>query len=198
MKKNIYLDLFLTFFKIGLFTFGGGYAMLSLIDDTCVEKKKWITSEEMMNVTTIAESTPGPIAINCSTFVGYKQGKLFGAILATLGVILPSFIIILGLSFVLNQFLENEYVIKAFAGIQVAVGVLIVNAGIKMFKKMKKDLVSYIFLFLGLIASLLIDIFAVNFSSIYLLLISGTLGFIVYSLINLKRNKKEGGDKWFI
>ena len=195
MKKNIYLDLFLTFFKIGLFTFGGGYAMLSLIDDTCVEKKKWITSEEMMNVTTIAESTPGPIAINCSTFVGYKQGKLFGAILATLGVILPSFIIILGLSFVLNQFLENEYVIKAFAGIQVAVGVLIVNAGIKMFKKMKKDLVSYIFLFLGLIASLLIDIFAVNFSSIYLLLISGTLGFIVYSLINLKRNKKEGGDK---
>jgi chromate transporter len=193
--KNIYLDLFLTFFKIGLFTFGGGYAMLSLIDDTCVENKKWITNEEMVNVTTIAESTPGPIAINCSTFVGYKQGKLLGAICATLGVILPSFIIILGLSYVLNQFLANEYVAKAFKGIQVAVGVLIVNAGIKMFKKMKKDVVSYIFLILGLAAMLIIDLLAVNFSSIYLLIIAGALGFIVYSLINLKSHKKEGEDK---
>lgn len=195
MKKNVYLELFLTFFKIGLFTFGGGYAMLSLIDDTCVERKKWITNEDMMNVTTIAESTPGPIAINCATFVGYKQGKLLGAICATLGVILPSFIIILGLSFILNQFLENEYVAKAFKGIQVAVGVLIVNAGIKMFMKMKKDLISYIFLILGLVSMLVIDILAVNFSSIYLLLISGFLGFVVYSLLNLKNHKKEGEDK---
>lgn len=195
MKKNVYLELFLTFFKIGLFTFGGGYAMLSLIDDTCVERKKWITNEDMMNVTTIAESTPGPIAINCATFVGYKQGKLLGAICATLGVILPSFIIILGLSYILNQFLENEYVDKAFKGIQVAVGVLIVNAGIKMFMKMKKDLISYIFLILGLVSMLVIDILAVNFSSIYLLLISGFLGFVVYSLLNLKNHKKEGEDK---
>ena len=195
MKKNVYLELFLTFFKIGLFSFGGGYAMLSLIDDSCVERKKWITNEDMMNVTTIAESTPGPIAINCATFVGYKQGKLLGAICATLGVILPSFIIILGLSFILNQFLENEYVAKAFKGIQVAVGVLIVNAGIKMFMKMKKDLISYIFLILGLVSMLVIDILAVNFSSIYLLLISGFLGFVVYSLLNLKNHKKEGEDK---
>ena len=172
--------------------------MLSLIDDTCVERKKWITNEDMMNVTTIAESTPGPIAINCATFVGYKQGKLLGAICATLGVILPSFIIILGLSYILNQFLENEYVDKAFKGIQVAVGVLIVNAGIKMFMKMKKDLISYIFLILGLVSMLVIDILAVNFSSIYLLLISGFLGFVVYSLLNLKNHKKEGEDKWFI
>ena len=90
MKKLI--DLFLTFAKIGLFTFGGGYAMISLIENNCVERKKWITHDEMMNVTVIAESTPGPIAINAATFVGYKQAKLLGAIIATLGIVQPSFL----------------------------------------------------------------------------------------------------------
>ena len=88
------LTLFLTFLKIGLFTFGGGYAMIPLIENICVEKKKWISHEEMMNVTVIAESTPGPIAINCATFVGYRQKGFLGAIVATLGVVLPSFAII--------------------------------------------------------------------------------------------------------
>ena len=91
---NILLDLFLTFAKIGLFTFGGGYAMISLIENSCVEKKGWITHDEMMNVTVIAESTPGPIAINCATFVGFKQKGLIGAIAATIGMVLPSFSII--------------------------------------------------------------------------------------------------------
>jgi chromate transporter len=90
----ILIELFLTFVKIGLFTFGGGYAMLSIIENICVEKKNWITHDEMMNITVIAESTPGPIAINCATYVGYKKGKLPGAILATFGVAIPSFIII--------------------------------------------------------------------------------------------------------
>ena len=99
------LDLFLTFAGIGLFTFGGGYAMISLIENSCVEKKRWITHDEMMNVTVIAESTPGPIAINCATFVGYKQKGLAGAIAATIGMVLPSFcIIFLGLSW-LSEFL---------------------------------------------------------------------------------------------
>ena len=91
---NDLIELFLTFAKVGAFTFGGGYAMISLIEDICVEKKKWITHDEMMDITVIAESTPGPIAINCATYVGYKKGKLPGAILATLGVAMPSFIII--------------------------------------------------------------------------------------------------------
>ena len=95
MKKHLLLDLFLTFMKIGLFTFGGGYAMISIIENECVEIKKWITHEEMMNITVIAESTPGPIAINCATFVGYKQKGLLGGIMATLGVVVPSFVIIL-------------------------------------------------------------------------------------------------------
>ncbi|MBQ9490093.1 MAG: chromate transporter, partial [Lachnospiraceae bacterium] len=90
----VLMELFVTFTKIGLFTFGGGYAMLSIIENICVESKNWITHDEMMNITVIAESTPGPIAINCATYVGYKKGKLPGAILATLGVAIPSFIII--------------------------------------------------------------------------------------------------------
>jgi len=106
----VLLILFLTFAKIGLFTFGGGYAMISIIEDVCVEKRKWITHEDMMNVMVIAESTPGPIAINCATFVGYKQGGLFGAVAATFGVVLPSFVVIYAISMFLDGFLEFELI----------------------------------------------------------------------------------------
>ena len=106
----VLFELFFTFAKIGLFTFGGGYAMISLIENICVENKKWITHDEMMTVAVIAESTPGPIAINCATYVGYKKGKLQGAIAATLGVVLPSFIIIYLISRFLDHFLEITWV----------------------------------------------------------------------------------------
>ena len=96
---NILLDLFLTFAKIGLFTFGGGYAMISMIENNCVERKQWITHDEMMNVTVIAESTPGPIAINCATFTGYKKAGFIGALVATLGIVVPSFVVIYLISF---------------------------------------------------------------------------------------------------
>lgn len=95
---SIILDLFLTFAKIGLFTFGGGYTMISMIENNCVEKKRWSTHDEMMNVTVIAESTQGPIAINCATFIGYKQAGIIGALVATLGNVLPSFVMILIIS----------------------------------------------------------------------------------------------------
>ena len=111
---NIVLRLFLTFFKIGLFTFGGGYAMISIIENNCVEKKKWITHDEMMNITVIAESTPGPIAINCATFVGYKIAGLLGAIAATVGVVIPSFVIIFVISTFLDNFLEIPIIANAF------------------------------------------------------------------------------------
>ena len=103
---NILLDLFLTFAKIGLFTFGGGYAMIAMIEHNCVEKKQWITHDEMMNVTVIAESTPGPIAINCATFTGYKKAGFSGALAATLGMVLPSFAVIYLISMFLDNFLE--------------------------------------------------------------------------------------------
>ena len=128
-KMNLVLELFLTFLKIGLFTFGGGYAMISIIENNCVEQKKWITHDEMMNITVIAESTPGPIAINCATFVGYKIAGLFGAIAATLGVVIPSFVIIFVISTFLDNFLEIHVVANAFMGIKVGVGILIFNAG---------------------------------------------------------------------
>ena len=103
---HILLDLFFTFAKVGLFTFGGGYAMIVLIENNCAEKKQWITHDEMMNITVIAESTPGPIAINCATYVGYKQKGIVGALAATIGMILPSFCIIFAISALLDHFLE--------------------------------------------------------------------------------------------
>ena len=111
---NILVDLFLTFAKIGCFTFGGGYAMISLIEDACVEKKKWITHDDMMNVTVIAESTPGPIAINCATFVGYRQKGFVGALVATLGMTLPSFGIIYLISMFLDDFLDIVWIANAY------------------------------------------------------------------------------------
>ena len=135
---SLLLDLFLNFAKIGLFTFGGGYAMIALIENACVEKKQWITHDEMMNITVIAESTPGPIAINCATYVGYKQKGFIGAVAATIGMILPSFCIIFLISLFLDHFLEITWIAHAFLGIKIAVGILILDAAIKMIQKMQK------------------------------------------------------------
>ena len=143
---NIYLDLFLTFAKIGLFTFGGGYAMISLIENSCVEKNQWITHDEMLNVTVIAESTPGPIAINCATFVGYKKAGILGAVIATLGIVVPSFAVIYWISMFLDNFLEIALIANAFRGIKIAVGILILDAGITMVKKMHKKFLPRAFL----------------------------------------------------
>ena len=178
------IELFFTFFEIGLFTFGGGYAMISLIENTCVENKKWITHDEMMTITVIAESTPGPIAINCATFVGYKKGKLPGAIAATLGVALPSFVIIYLISKFLNHFLEITWVSNAFKGIKIAVGILIVDAAVKMIKKMKKKTMQIIMVCFAVVAMLLINIFTLNISSMALMLASAVIGILVFSINN--------------
>ena len=132
------MELFFTFVKIGLFTFGGGYAMISMIENNCVEKKAWITHDEMMDVTVIAESTPGPIAINCATFTGYKKAGFLGALVATLGMVVPSFIVIFLISMFLDNFLEITIVANAFKGIKVGVGLLILDAAITMINKMQK------------------------------------------------------------
>ena len=134
------LELFFTFIKIGTFTFGGGYAMISMIENNCVENKKWISHEDMMNIAVIAESTPGPIAINCATFVGYKKKGIPGAVAATVGVVLPSFFIICLIAFVLDHFLEITVIANAFCGIKLAVGILILDAAVKMIQKLQKRL----------------------------------------------------------
>ena len=165
------LELFLTFMKIGLFTFGGGYAMISLIEDICVERKNWITHEEMMNVTVVAESTPGPIAINCTTYIGWLQGGFWGSILATLGVVIPSFPIIFLISMFFDNFLEITIVASAFKGIKLAVGLLILNAGLNMRQKMKKVKLSVTIMVCALAVMLLVQ----DFSSLSLMIIAGVI-----------------------
>lgn len=187
---NTLFDLFLTFAKIGLFTFGGGYAMISLIENICVEKKQWITHDEMMNVTVIAESTPGPIAINCATFIGYKKKGLAGAVAATVGMVLPSFCIIFFISVFLDNFLEITWIAHAFMGIKLAVGILIVDAAIKMIRKMQKKAVPRTIMCCAFIAMLLIDIFALRVSSITLMLIAAVISVTIFLM---KRNTGKAG-----
>lgn len=195
-RKNILLDLFFTFFKIGAFTFGGGYAMIALLDRDCVDNKKWITSDELMNITVIAESTPGPIAINCATYTGYKMKGLLGAIVATLGMILPSTIIIYIVSIFFGDLLSNSIIANVFKGIRVAVCILIVQAAIKMIKKVmknsKKKLLPSIIISSFFLIVLTSNLLGTHFSTIYLILVSGFIGYFVYGK---KPNKNMGGTK---
>jgi len=186
----ILLDLFLTFAKIGLFTFGGGYALVSMIENTCVEKKAWLTHDEMMTVTVIAESTPGPIAINCATYVGYKQKGMVGAIVATIGMVLPSFIIILLVSMVFDNFLEITWIASAFKGIRIAVGIIILDAGIKMIRKMHKKVIPRIIMACSALAMFLIDIFALRISSIVLMLVAAVVSLSIF-FVKGKTAKEE-------
>ena len=189
---ELLFELFLTFAKIGLFTFGGGYAMISLIENACVDKKEWITHDEMMDITVIAESTPGPIAINCATYVGLKKKGIPGAVAATVGVILPSFIIILLISMFFDRFLEITWVASAFRGIKVAVGILITDAALRMIRKMNVKPMPIIILTAAFISMMLIDIFALRISTIVLMLISAGISLAVYAV---KRRAGKDGEK---
>lgn len=187
---HILFDLFLTFARIGLFTFGGGYAMISLIEYNCVERKKWITHEDMMNITVIAESTPGPIAINCATFTGYKMAGLMGAIMSTLGIVVPSFVVIYAISGVLDRFLELTVIANAFRGIKIAVGILILDAALSMIRKMPKKKLPRMIMLCSCAAMLLIDLFAWNISSISLML---TAALISLTILVVKGAPKQKG-----
>ena len=191
---NILLDLFLTFAKIGLFTFGGGYAMISMIENNCVERKQWITHDEMMNVTVIAESTPGPIAINCATFTGYKKAGLIGALVATLGIVVPSFVVIYLISMFLDNFLELTIIANAFKGIKIAVGILILDAAVTMIKKMQKKKLPRTIMLCSCVIMLFINIFAWNFSSISLMLIAAAVSLTLF-ILNGAPEQKGGAVK---
>ena len=189
---NLLMDLFLSFAKIGLFTFGGGYAMIALIENTCVEKKRWITCDEMMNITVIAESTPGPIAINCATYVGYKKTGFWGALAATTGMVFPSFCIIFAISKFLDRFLEITWIAHAFQGIKIAVGILILDAAVKMLRKMQKKPMPGVFMLCAFAAMLLINIFSVRISSMILMLTAGLISLIIFTV---KKPAKGGAGK---
>ena len=189
---NLLLDLFLSFAKVGLFTFGGGYAMLALIENTCVQKKQWITHDEMMDITVIAESTPGPIAINCATYTGYKQKGLPGALAATAGIILPSFCIIFCVSVFLDHFLEITWIAHAFAGIKAAVGILILDAALKMIRKMPDQPVPRAIMTCACAAVLAGNIFSLRISSVVLMVTAGLVSVVLFLF---KRPAAGGGDQ---
>lgn len=189
-NKNLF-NLFFTMFKIGLFTFGGGYAMIALLESELVEKKKWIKKEEFLDMIAISESTPGPIAINSATYVGYLVGKLWGSLLATIAVTLPAFLIIFVISLFLDKFLSLEYVGYAFKGIQVCVTFLILSAGYKMFKEMEKNLFNIVIFSLTTLCVILFTIFGVSFSSVLYIIISAIVGVFVYLIKKLTRKENE-------
>lgn len=187
----LYLDLFWTFFKLGLFTFGGGYAMIGQLKDIVVERKKWVTEDELLEICAIAESTPGPVAINLSTYIGYKKHKLLGSLLATLGVVLPSFIIIFIISLFLETFMQNIWVKYAFVGINACVAFLIIKAGIEMFISLKKSWWQILITVIVIILMIVFELLDINFSSIYLILIGAFLGIIILTIINAKNTKGD-------
>ena len=190
-KIKGYLWLFLTMLKIGLFTFGGGYAMIALLENEFVAKKKWIEKDEFLDVAAIAESTPGPIAINAATYIGYKNTGIIGSMIATLGICIPSFVIIYAISLFFDAFLSLTLVEYAFKGIQICVVYLILTAGLKMLKQMKKTVFNIIIISITLICMVVFSLFAVKFSTIFYILLSGACGVAVYLLGKIRKEKKH-------
>ena len=190
-KRSLIWEIFISLFKIGLFTFGGGYAMIALLENEYVTKRKWLEKEEFLDLVVIAESTPGPIAINASTYIGYKTAGLMGAIAGTVGMCLPSFIIIYTISLFLDSFLEISLIASAFRGIQVCVVYLILSAGIKMLKGMKRNALNISIVSAVIICMVLFALLSVNFSSIFYILISAVVGLAVY-IAGLIRGKECG------
>lgn len=178
-NKKLLLTLFVTMFKIGLFTFGGGYAMIALLEDEFIEKKKWIARDEFLDMAAIAESTPGPIAINAATYIGYRMAGAPGSLVSTVAVCVPSFSIIYIISLFFDKFLELALVANAFRGIQVCVLYLILSAGVKLFKGMKKNAFNVILSVVVGTVMISFSFFAVKFSTIYYILICGFLGVLI-------------------
>jgi chromate transporter len=187
--KRSYKDLIqlgFIFFKIGLFTFGGGLAMLPIMENEIVNKKQWITRESMLDLIAISESTPGVISLNAATFIGLKVKGFLGAIVATISVVLPSLIIIILISFVYDEFLKLQLIKDAFFGIRCVVALLIMRAALNMLIKMEKNLFS----FLVLIGSCLIMVLT-NISSIYVILGAGVISLVKYLILISIKIKKD-------
>jgi chromate transporter len=183
--------LFITFFKIGLFTFGGGYAMIPLIQDQVVNKHKWLRAQEMNDMILIAESTPGPIAINSSTYVGYRVGGFLGAFFATLGMVLPSFCIILIISYFFRDLLSFPLIAAAFKGIKIAVAILIIDAAWRIGKAIKFDAYSIIMLIVIFILQIVFSFLNIRISSIYFIIMGMLIGLVLYGLIPYLKGRKK-------
>ena len=198
MKKlKLALLLFWEMFKIGLFTFGGGYAMIAIIERTLVERKKWLEHDEFIDLIAIAESTPGPIAVNSATYIGYKKCGVLGSFFATLGVVLPSFIIIFIISLFYKDFVKIQAVNYAFKGIQACVVFLILTAGLKMLKKLNRTPLNIIMFVLTICVLVGLSIFfpQIKVSTIFYILAGGTVGLIAYLITLIKKRERKIGNK---
>ncbi len=184
------LSLFLTMLKIGAFTFGGGYAMLAVLEGELVERRAWLEREEFLDMAAIPESTPGPIAINAATYIGYRRAGILGAAVATLGVVLPSFFIIYTISLFLDTFLAFAPVAYAFRGLQVGVIYLILTAGLRMLRTLGRKPLPLVLVTLTVAAMLALSLFAVNFSAILYILAGGAVG-----LFALLLGQRKGGKQ---
>ena len=170
------LELFFTFFRIGLFTFGGGYAMIALLENEFVQKRGWMDQKEFVDMVAIAESTPGPVAVNAATYIGYKMAGTAGAALATLGVCLPSFGIIYLISLGIEQFMEIRAVQSAFKGVQVAVAILILRASVKLIAKLPGSFAARTALIVSTALALLISFDVLPISTLWLILGGAVFG----------------------
>lgn len=181
--------LFFTFFKIGLFTFGGGYAMIALLEEEFIQRRKWLDKDEFLDMTAIAESTPGPVAINSATYLGYKLAKVPGAATATVAVCLPSFLIIYAISLFFEQFTQLTVIANAFKGIQVCVIYLIFSAGVRMLKALDKSPFATGVFAAVMLVMVGLSLAGVSVSSILLILLSGAAGVAAW-LIGRRKERK--------
>ena len=193
-KFKTCLKLFLVMFKIGLFTFGGGYAMISLLESELVAKRKWLENDEFLNVVAIAESTPGPVAINAATYVGYKLAGVWGSLSATIAVALPSFSIIFLISLFFDAFLSLKYVAYAFDGIQVCVIFLILSAGVKMLLKLEKTVLNIAVTAVVIAVMIALSVLSIAFSSVWYILITAGLALFLYLFSYLRARRKENSE----
>ena len=187
------LQTFLVFFKLGIFSIGGGTTMLTLLQDELVERKHWIDNDELMEMTAISESTPGPIAINLATYLGYKRCGFLGALLATLGVVITPFVLMFCISLFLEKILAAEAIQYAFMGIKAGVVFLLLKVSYTLIKGTKKDLFLILTLIIVTIAMVLFTVFAIDFSAIYFILLGAVIGLLIYGVIP----RRKGGKKWF-
>ena len=181
--------LFFTFFKIGLFTFGGGYAMIALLEEEFIQRRRWLDKDEILDMAAIAESTPGPVAINSATYLGYKLAKVPGAATATVAVCLPSFLIIYAISLFFEQFTQLTVIANAFKGIQVCVIYLIFSAGVRMLKALDKSPFATGVLAAVMLVMVGLSLAGVSVSSILLILLSGAAGVAAWLIGRRKEGK---------
>ena len=189
---SIIFLIFLSMLKIGCFAFGGGYAIIALLENEFVSKRQWIDRDEFLDIAAIAESTPGPIAINVATYVGYKLKGVWGAVVATVGMCLPSFIIMYLVSLFYERFMEITLIAAAFKGIQICVIYLIASAGLKVLKKMKKTPLNITVFAMALTGMILCTLLEFHISSVWFVLGAGILGLFVFFI---RKSNVKGENK---